>query len=301
MHIAYIGLGKMGSAMAERIARSGRHQVSAWDPSVEAREALAGRGVKNLRVCAKMSETLRENKSGKRSVWLMVPHEAVDEVLSELVPLLEAGDTVIDGGNCHFRDSRRRGAELAQKQIDFLDVGVSGGPAGAREGACLMVGGKEEVYRRHRELLEDIAASGALALFGPVGAGHFVKMVHNGIEYGMMQAIAEGFTLLAAADFPLDLRQVAEIYNRHSVIESRLVGDLAEAFGRYGTDLTDASGRVAATGEGLWTVRTAAEKGIDLPVIRESVDFRARSQKNPSYTGRILTALRAVFGGHSLK
>jgi 6-phosphogluconate dehydrogenase len=195
----------------------------------------------------------------------------------------------------------RRAKELEGKDIDFLDAGVSGGPGGARAGACIMVGGKEAVYRMYENLFRDLAVNNGYAYLGRSGAGHFVKMVHNGIEYGMMQALAEGVAVMKASPFNLDLEKVADLYNHRSVIESRLVGWLKRAYEQSGPELKDISGSVAQSGEGMWTVDAAKELGIRVPIIQGALDFRLQSQKNPSYTGKVVSALRHQFGGHEVK
>ena len=236
-----------------------------------------------------------------RTVWLMVTNSGVDETLTEVLKYVEPGDTVIDGGNSLYKDSVRRGAELAKLGINFLDAGVSGGPKGAREGACIMVGGDKKIFQKYEGLFEDLSASGAYAYMGKAGAGHFVKMVHNGIEYGMMQALGEGFAVMKASDFKLDLEKVANLYNHKSVIESRLVSWLQTAYEKHGSDLTEVAGSVAHTGEGEWTVNAAKELGVPVPIIEGAFQFRVGSAKNPSYIGRVLSALRNQFGGHDIK
>jgi 6-phosphogluconate dehydrogenase len=231
----------------------------------------------------------------------MVPHQAVDAVLSDLMPFLEPGDTVIDGGNSPYKESMRRARELDAKGVAFLDAGVSGGPSGARNGACIMVGGKKEVFRMYEQVFRDLSVENGYAYLGKSGAGHFVKMVHNGIEYGMMQALAEGFAVLKTSSFKLDLAVVADLYNHKSVVESRLVDWLRSAFEEYGEGLDGVSGAVAQSGEGLWTVDAAKELGVPAPVLSASVDFRSQSQKGPSYTGKLLSAMRNQFGGHEVK
>jgi len=222
----------------------------------------------------------------------MVPHTAVDNTLALLLPLLEKGDTVIDGGNSYFKDTLRRVDEVASYGIQYMDAGVSGGPEGARHGACTMIGGEKDVFEKYESLFKDISAPDAYSYLGKCGAGHFVKMVHNGIEYGMMQAIAEGFSILRASDFVLDLKEVARIYNNRSVIESRLVGWLESGFDAYGTDLEAISGEVSHSGEGQWTVETAKEIGVPVRVIEESLQFREDSKGNPSYTGQVVSHYR---------
>jgi len=239
-----------------------------------------------------------------RVIWVMVKAgEAIDEVLfgeEGLINHLEKEDIVIDGGNSYFEDSVRRTHKLAKKGIMFVDVGVSGGPEGVRTGACLMVGGTKEVYEKLLPLYLNIAVTQGVQFFEGVGAGHFVKMIHNGIEYGIMQAIAEGFTVLKNSGYSLNLKDIAEVYNHGSVIESKLIRWLKKAFEVHGVDLEDVSGTVAHTGEGEWTVKTAHELGLKTKIIEEAVNFRIESEKNPSYTGKILSALREQFGGHSV-
>lgn len=293
LKIGYIGLGKMGMNMVLRMRGKGV-DVLAFNRSEEPRDEARKAGVA-------VADSLQELVRGlprPRTLWLMVSNSGVDTVLSEVSNYLAHGDTVIDGGNSFYKDSIRRSSELARKGIDFLDAGVSGGPKGAREGACIMVGGKKNVFEKYGKLFEDLAAPGAFAYVGKAGAGHFVKMVHNGIEYGMMQAIAEGFAVLKVSDFKLDLEKVAALYNHRSVIESRLVGWLEHAYEKHGANLDGISGSVAHTGEGEWTVAAAKELGIPAPVIEASFQFRVASAKNPSYAGRVLSALRNQFGGH---
>jgi len=293
MKLGYIGLGKMGFNMVERLLEKG-HEVVAYDRSPESVNAIAKGG-------ARPGGSLREMVQAlplPRLVWIMVPYQAVDAVLTELVPLLARGDRVIDGGNSPYKESVRRAGELERKDIDFLDAGVSGGPKGARTGACIMVGGKRGVFEKLEPLFRDLSVAKGYAYLGPAGAGHFVKMVHNGIEYGMMQALAEGFTVLKRSPFSLDLAAVADLYDHRSVIESRLVGWLQEAYRQFGPELKDISGSAAQSGEGMWTVEAAKELAIPVPIIEGSLEFRLRSQKEPSYTGKIISALRHQFGGH---
>lgn len=293
MKIGYVGLGKMGFGMVELMLEKG-HQVVAYNRHKEVIAEIEKKGAKGT----ESYETLVSSLPKPRTIWLMVSHQAVDEVIGKLLPLIEKGDTIIDGGNSPYKESIRRAKELEAKGIDFLDAGVSGGPGGARSGACIMVGGKKEVFKRYETLLRDITVPNGYRHMGPSGAGHFVKMVHNGIEYGMMQAIAEGFAVMKASPFNLNLTDVADIYNQKSVVESRLVGWLKSGFEKYGEGLDQISGSVAHTGEGLWTVEAAREYGVQVPIIEGSLNFRNESQKNPSYTGQVLSALRNQFGQH---
>lgn len=294
--IGYIGLGKMGRNMVERLTNAG-WRVVAYDtmPSNVAEAAKLGAEG------AVSPQAVLEQISSPRLVWLMVPHQAVDQVLSEIIPYLQAGDTVIDGGNSNFNETVRRGKELAERGVHYLDAGTSGGPGGAKEGACVMVGGEKKIFEKYEALFRDIAAPNAYAYMGESGAGHFVKMVHNGIEYGMMQAIAEGFEVLRESPFKLDLVEVARIYNNKSVIESRLTGWLEKGLREEGVELPGISGSVAASGEGLWTVETAKELGVPVPIIEGSLRFREESQKKPSFAGKVLSLLRNQFGGHETK
>lgn len=293
--LLYIGLGKMGLNMAERLVGRG-WEVVGYDPSEDVRTQAKDRGVR-------VEETL-ETALGyvvcPRVIWLMVPHVVVESVLEDILPHLSEGDTVIDGGNSPYKESVRRAELLKEKNIRFLDAGVSGGPRGAAEGACVMIGGERSTFEAHESLFQDIAAPHAYRHFGAPGAGHFVKMVHNGIEYGMMQAIAEGFALMKESDFDLDLKEVADLYNRRSVVESRLIGWLKDGLKVHGEGLEAVSGEVSHSGEGQWTVETAKELGVPVENIEQSLEFRKSSQGNPSYTGKLLSAMRNAFGGHEV-
>jgi 6-phosphogluconate dehydrogenase len=296
MKLGYIGLGKMGLNMVERLLEKG-YEVVAFDRNSNAVAEARRRGAQTAASLAGVVSALPL----PRLIWVMVPHQAVDAVLGELTPLLAEGDTVVDGGNSPYKESIRRSAKLAGKGIDFLDAGVSGGPSGARNGACIMVGGKHDVFLRFERLFADLSVEQGNGYVGRAGAGHFVKMVHNGIEYGMMQALAEGFAVLKAAPFSLDLRKVADLYDHASVIESRLVGWLKTAYGQYGAELRDISGAVEQSGEGAWTVDAGRELGVPTPVIEDALQFRFRSREAPSYTGQVLSALRSQFGGHDVR
>jgi 6-phosphogluconate dehydrogenase len=296
MKLGYIGLGKMGANMVERLLEKG-HEVVAYDRNADAVKATKNKGAQPADTLAALVAALPL----PRLVWIMVPHQAVDAVLKELTPLLAPGDVVVDGGNSPYKKSIRRAKELEARGIDFLDAGVSGGPAGARNGACIMVGGRKEVFQKFETVFRDFSVPDGYGYMGRTGAGHFVKMVHNGIEYGMMQALAEGFAVMKASDFGLDLTKITDVYNHRSVIESRLVGWLQSAFVQYGEDLKDITGSVAQSGEGMWTVEAGKELGIPTPIIQAALDFRIQSQKDPSYTGQLISAMRNQFGGHEIK
>lgn len=296
MTLGYIGLGKMGLGMVKLLLEKG-HTVHATDPSDEARNAATEAGAAVYSSAPELISSLGE----KKIVWIMVPHAVVDSVIEEIIPELNSGDVVIDGGNSNYKLTMKRAADLEEKGIIYMDAGVSGGPSGARNGACVMVGGKKNAYDQLEGLFKDIAAPEAYGYFGKSGAGHFVKMVHNGIEYGMMQAIGEGFDVMKQSGFDLDLREVSRVYNKQSVIESRLVGWLESAYDEYGVELEPISGKVKHSGEGLWTVEAAKELGVPVDIIEGSLDFRVQSQENPSYTGQVVSALRNQFGGHEVK
>ncbi len=295
MTIGYVGLGKMGKNMVLRLLGK-KWDIVAYDRSAEPRGEVAKAGAKAVTSLQEMVNVM----PAPRCIWLMVTHNAVDIVLEQLLPLLAKGDTVIDGGNSPFKDSVRRAKDLESKGIHFIDAGVSGGPGGSRTGACVMVGGEKEIFARYENLFRDIAVAGGYRHVGAAGAGHFVKMVHNGIEYGMMQALAEGFTMLKQSPYNLDLSAVTDLYNHQSVITSRLVGWLQDAFKVYGRELDGVSGSISHTGEGKWTVDTAKEMGIPAPIIEGAFNFRIASGANPSYTGKIVSALRNQFGQHEV-
>ncbi len=284
----------MGSNMTLRLLEYG-HDVVAFDQNEEAMREAADAGADTAGSLANLAASLNT----PRTVWIMVPWQAVDSVLEELTPHLSAGDVVIDGGNSPYNESKRRFAELQERGIHFLDVGVSGGPGGARNGACMMIGGEEEIFREREQLFRDLNVEGGYGYFGPAGAGHFVKMVHNGIEYGMMQAIAEGFTVMHDTDeYDLDLGKIAGVYNHGSVIESRLIRLAGDGFAEYGQELEEVKGAVGHSGEAKWTVEAAQRIGVPVEIIERSLQFRVESEEHPSYTGKILSMLRNMFGGH---
>lgn len=294
----------MGFNMVERLSKKD-YELFVYDSSFETNSELQEK-VKNLgsKIHAiKSLENLVQSLDPNfpKTIWLMVPHAVVDDVLNELKKFLKPGDTIIDGGNSPYKESMRRAEELKNLQINYLDVGVSGGPDGAKNGVCLMIGGEKSIYEKYVQLFSDIAAPDAFAYLGKSGAGHFTKMIHNGIEYGMMQSLAEGFGILKASQFDLNLLDVAKIYNNKSVIESRLVAWLQNAFLTEGQNLELISPTVEGTGEGLWTVQTGQELGISTPAISAAVDFRNQSKTNPSFVGKVVSALRNQFGGHKVK
>jgi 6-phosphogluconate dehydrogenase len=297
MQIGYIGLGKMGKNMVLQLLEKG-HQVVAWNRSPEPRQEVQTAGATTVETIEEMVSQL----NSPRIIWLMLPaKEVTNQMIAKLASLLSKDDILIDGGNSHYIDTVQNAEQLAPTGIRFLDVGTSGGPAGARAGACLMIGGNPEAYQIVRPLFADIASPDAYRFFPGYGAGHFVKMIHNGIEYGMMQAIAEGFAVLKESPYKIDLVQAAQIYNNRSVIESRLVGWLESGYDKRGVELEEISGTVAHSGEGQWTVDAAEELGVKVPIIKASLQFRIESEKNPSYTGKVVSLLRNEFGGHQVE
>lgn len=295
MQIGYIGLGKMGTNMCLRLLNKG-YTVVAYNRSYSKTKSLASKGV----VPAKSLLDLCSNLKTPRLVWLMVPHAAVFNVIDQLIPQLSKGDTVIDGGNTFYKDSIKHQKLLQKHGINFLDIGVSGGPGGALNGASLMIGGEKQVYKKYENLFNDLSVDQGFSYLGKSGSGHFVKMVHNAIEYGFMQSLAEGFNLLNKSDFNLNLNDVLKTYNHGSVIESKLTKDLSKAYLKYGFNLSEVSGKAQSSGEALWAIKTAESKKIKFTLIKESLKARIYSQKTPNYQGKVVQALRNIFGGHSI-
>ncbi len=296
MRIAMVGLGKMGMNMTRRLLRAG-HEVVAVDRSQAAVAEAAREGA----VAAATLADAVPKLPPPRAVWLMVPAGGpVDENVGLLAGLLSPGDIVIDGGNSMYKDAARRAQALAGRGIRFLDAGTSGGVWGLTEGYCLMVGGDRDAYDAVTPVLSALAPPGGFAYMGPHGAGHFVKMIHNGIEYGMMQAYAEGFELLATAPFPIDLPSVASLWNRGSVVRSWLLELAGRALSKDPT-LAGLSPYVEDSGEGRWTVERAIEAGIPVPAIAIALSMRFLSRQDDSFALRMLAALRNEFGGHAVK
>ena len=298
--IGIVGLGKMGGNLARQLL-SKEWRVIGFNRSADTTRELEAEGLTGAYSLKELVSAMLK----PRIVWLMVPAgKSVDEVIfgkDGLINYLDRGDIVIDGGNSFYKDAIARFKKLKKRGIYFIDVGVSGGPEGARQGTFLMVGGDKETCQKPEQLFYNLSVKDGYQFFEGAGAGHFVKMVHNGIEYGMMQAIAEGFTILKKAKYKLNLAQVSDIYNHGSVIESRLIGWLKKAFEAGGNDLKEISGSVGHTGEGEWTVKTAKELKTQARVIEEALRFRIKSERDPTYTGKILSALREQFGGHKVR
>jgi 6-phosphogluconate dehydrogenase len=296
MRIGFVGLGRMGANMVRRLLRDG-HQVVAFNRSPDKTREIAGEGAEASFSLAELVGKLQK----PRAVWIMVPAgDATEAQIDDLMDLLEPGDTIIDGGNSNFHDSVRRHAKVAAKGLTFIDAGVSGGIWGLANGFCLMVGGEPEPVSRLEPIFRSLApVDGYLHVGGP-GAGHYVKMVHNGIEYGMMQAYAEGFEILHASDYKLDLAGISKMWNHGSVVRSWLL-ELAESAFANDQDLTHLKGWVADSGEGRWTVQEAIDRDVPAPVITLSLLMRLRSRQDDSYSAKVLAALRNEFGGHAVK
>ncbi len=335
MQIGMIGLGRMGINMAARLLKVGNECV-VYDPRAEAVQELRLQGA----IGTVSLEDLIAQLTKPRTVWLMVPAGAVDEIISKLVPLLDVGDIIVDGGNSYYHDDIRRGAELRSKGIHYIDVGTSGGVAGRERGYCLMIGGEDEIVQHLDPIFAALApgvgsasrtpgrnkpgstAEQGYLHCGPYGAGHFVKMVHNGIEYGLMAAYAEGLNILHSANagkdahdtdaettpmrnpefyqYELDLPEIAEVWRRGSVVASWLLDLTAEALVED-ADLAKFSGRVSDSGEGRWTTLAAVDEGVPVPVISAALFSRFESRGNADYADRLLSAMRKKFGGHDEK
>ena len=299
MDIAMIGLGKMGANMAERLLRGG-HRVHGYDPAERARNAAAARGIRVANSLPALLSTL----PAPRAIWMMVPAgQVVDDTIAALQPLLAPGDSVIDGGNSNYAASMRRAEAMQAQGLHYVDCGTSGGIWGLEEGYSLMIGGEAAAVQALAPLFQTLApaADRGWGRVGPAGAGHFTKMIHNGIEYGLMQAYAEGFSILQhKADFAFDLEQIAEIWRNGSVVRSWLLDLTADAL-RKNPALDGISPWVADSGEGRWTVAEAVALDVPAPVITLALLQRLASRDNDSFGDKLLAALRAEFGGHAVK
>jgi 6-phosphogluconate dehydrogenase len=295
MNIGIIGLGKMGYNLALNLHNKG-YQVVATDLNQASVSAIAQEGISP----AWSVEELCRQIPQRRVIWLMIPAgDAIDAVITSLLPFLKPHDILIDGGNSFFKDSIRRHQMLKEKGINFLDCGTSGGTSGALHGACTMIGGDADVFAYLEQVFKDISVANGSLYTGKAGSGHFVKMVHNGIEYGMMQAIAEGFEVFERSDFDIDYHKVATLFNHGSVVRSWLMELTANAFDKD-PQLDGIKGIMHSSGEGKWTLETALDMGVPTPVIALSVMMRYRSLMENTFSGKVVAALRNEFGGHSV-
>jgi 6-phosphogluconate dehydrogenase len=304
MQLGFVGLGKMGGNMVQRIHRDSDHQVVAFDFAPEAVDRAVQHGAEGVSSLEEMVEKL----DAPRAVWIMVPAgDPTQQTVDRLAELLDAGDTIIDGGNSKWTDDKARAEQLTPKGIHYVDVGTSGGVWGLEVGYCMMVGGPQEAVDRVAPILDVLAPppddehGPGWNHFGPTGAGHYVKMVHNGIEYGMMQAYAEGFDLFDKSEYDLDKAKIAHLWMQGSVVRSWLCELAAKAFEEEGEDLGELDPFTADSGEGRWTIEDAIDKDVPTPVITASLYARFYSRQNGEFTHKMLSALRKQFGGHTTK
>jgi 6-phosphogluconate dehydrogenase len=297
MRLAMIGLGRMGGNMTERLVKGG-HEVVAFDRTRDVVDKYVLHGATGAYTIPDVPAKLKT----PRIVWIMVPAgKPVDETIAQLLPGMSKGDVIIDGGNSNFHDSMRRAADLQGRGIHFVDSGTSGGIWGLANGYCLMIGASPEAFKLCEPIFKTLAPPDGYAHMGPPGSGHYVKMVHNGIEYGMLQAYAEGYEILhASKDFKLDLHKIAAVWNHGSVVRSWL-NELAEMAFAKDVDLKDLRGYVEDSGEGRWTVQEAIDLDVPAPVITLSLIMRLRSRQQDSFSAKSIAALRNEFGGHAVK
>ncbi len=297
MRLGMIGLGKMGGNMTERLLRGG-HEVVAFDRSAEVIAQYAAKGATGAEDAAALVGKLES----PRIVWIMVPAgQPVDDTIAAVLPGLSRGDIIIDGGNSNFHDTLRRGKMLAESGIEFVDCGTSGGIWGLENGYCLMIGASEKAFTTCEPIFRTLAPEDGYARMGPTGAGHYVKMIHNGIEYGVLQAYAEGYEILhASKDFDLDLHRIAAVWNHGSVVRS-WINELAERAFAKDASLAALKGYVADSGEGRWTVQEAVDLDVPAPVITLALLARLRSRQEDSFSAKVIAALRNEFGGHAVQ
>ncbi len=296
MELGMIGLGRMGANMSERLILGG-HQVITYDRSAEAIQRVVDKGAVGAASLADFVKKL----SLPRAIWLMVPSgDPVDQTIDQLLPSLAKGDIVIDGGNSYYKDSIRRAEKMKTHGMHFIDAGTSGGIWGLQNGYCMMVGGEKEIVSRLEPIFLTLAPKDGYLHAGPNGAGHFVKMIHNGIEYGMMQAYGEGFELLKASQFDLDLAKISHLWNQGSVVRSWLL-ELCESAFEKDPKLDAIKGYVEDSGEGRWTVIEAIERGVSATVLAHSLFARYASRQQDAFSNKVIAALRNEFGGHAVK
>jgi 6-phosphogluconate dehydrogenase len=299
MQIGFVGLGKMGANMVRRIRRDSDHEVVGWAHHQEMVDALAG---ETGMTSASSLEDMVSKLEAPRTIWLMIPSGApTQETIQHLYGILDQGDLIIDGGNSRWTDSAANGAAAAERGFEFMDVGTSGGVWGLQEGYCMMAGGSDKAVERVSPILDVLAPPDGWGHMGGWGAGHYVKMVHNGVEYGIMQAYAEGFELMHESDYDLDMAKISNLWRQGSVVRSWLLDLAALAFEQEGNDLADIRGWVADSGEGRWTVFDAIDKSVPAPVITAALFARFASRQDESYAAKVNAALRNQFGGHAVE
>jgi 6-phosphogluconate dehydrogenase len=295
MQIGLIGLGKMGFNLALNL-HDHHHDVVCYNRSKEKVDEVIALGLKGVYSL----EDLVKSLSVPRTIWIMVPAGiAVDEMINKLTALLDKGDIIIDGGNSNYKDTLRRYEQLKQQGLNFVDIGTSGGTSGARNGACMMIGAEDEVFSKLEGMVRDICVVNGYLHTGRNGSGHYVKMIHNGVEYGMLQAIAEGFEILEKSQFDLNYKDVARVWNNGSVVRGWLMELMELAFTKD-PNLEAIQGKINSSGEGLWTVQEALELNVPAPVITSSLFVRYRSFQDDTFSGRVIAALRNEFGGHAV-
>jgi 6-phosphogluconate dehydrogenase len=298
MQIGFVGLGKMGGNMVHRIKRDSEHEVVAFDSNEEAVRTAEGHGASG----ADSLESVVQQLSAPRAVWIMVPAgDPTQQTVEKLLSLLDEGDMIVDGGNSKWKESIARHAQCSEHGIDFVDVGTSGGVWGLEVGYCMMVGGDEAPVQRLAAVLDVLAPPDGWAHMGGPGSGHYVKMVHNGIEYGLMQAYAEGFELLHKSEYGLDVERIANLWGQGSVVRSWLLELAARAFAADGGDLEALEGYVEDSGEGRWTLESGIDHDVPMPALSAALFARFASRNNGDYAARMLAALRNQFGGHAVK
>jgi 6-phosphogluconate dehydrogenase len=296
MQLGMVGLGRMGFNMTERLIRGG-HELVVYDRNADTVKSATDKGATGTASLAELVKALQP----PRAVWIMVPAGApVDGTIDELLPLLQQDDTIIDGGNSFYKDTQARGKRVAAAGMHYQDCGTSGGVWGLANGYCLMIGGERPIFERIEPIYKTLAPEGGYAYMGPSGAGHFVKMVHNGIEYGMLQAFGEGFEIMHASEFDLDLHEIASIWRYGSVVRSWLL-DLLELALQKEPGLASIKGYIEDSGEGRWTVAEAIDKNVPAPVITASLLARFVSRQDESFSAKVIAALRNEFGGHAVQ
>ncbi len=294
MDIGFIGLGRMGTNMVLHLLKE-KHQVTVFDLNKKAVDDLAKKGA----ISTASPKELVSKLQGRKIIWLMVPAgKPVDELIGILAPLCKEGDIIIDGGNSFYKDSVRRYGELSKNGINYLDVGTSGGLAGALDGASLTIGGNKEIYAELEPLFKSLSSPSGYYYCGKSGAGHFVKMVHNGIEYALLESYGEGFEVIEKSEYKTDLAEIARVWNNGGVIRSWLLELAQKAFER--ADFEDISGEVGGGETGHWALKTAEEEKVEFPMLRMALEERKISQNSPRFSGKVVSAIRREFGGHAI-